>query len=389
MVLPRNTIRGSVGQNDFALREGRMCRYGDRWVAERVADVLVNFQYLLSTAAVNVAASGLATAIAQNGALQMTAPSAEVTVTSRQSIRYTPGFDNYCYFAAALASQQDAEASIGPTDFDNGFFLRSKDSFLEFVHVSGSVETVQKITGDLPSGLATVDGIDFDPTKKNIYCITYGLAAPAYLELLTDNGWVVIRKFNFINRQTGQPTLQSQQPITAKIISNGGLASLNTASWCGGRVGAVGHLSSDVAWSADVEGVSPATPANLPILAVRSKLTFAGQPNRVESDFKYLNITWDANKSAKFSFVTDVTIVGGAWSDLVADSTLEINTTGTSFTGGRERFDPRLSFLDSKFFQIDFMKFKLLPGEEAVVALTSGANATLAYSANMGGHELF
>lgn len=79
--------------------------------------------------------------------------------------------------------------------------------------------------------------------------------------------------------------------------------------------------------------VAAGTP--LPVVAVRPALLFGGKQNRVQ--LRLESIAWLAVSGAaeyKWEVLYNPTITGGAWAAVDANSTAEVNITGTAVTGG-------------------------------------------------------
>jgi hypothetical protein len=79
--------------------------------------------------------------------------------------------------------------------------------------------------------------------------------------------------------------------------------------------------------------VAAGTP--LPVVAIRPALLFGGVQNRAL--FKLENVSWLAVSGAgeyKWEVIYNCAITGGAWGTVNADSTAEVNITGTAVAGG-------------------------------------------------------
>lgn len=375
---------------DSAGRQAFNAIFGDRVSAGRTPDVLVQFQYGISSYDVTAATSGTGAASASNAVATLTtgAGTGSASLTSVSSVRYQPGFDGYAYFTSAF---------IGATA-------------LSFVRRAGASDDVQAITFSGKSA-------DVDITKINIYRISYGWlgVAPNVLEVYNGivDGWVVVGVFSVLNFSVVPSVYQPALPVQARVsrtngeegvceigifdTNNGyfiratgpnGETALKSCSWSAGRIGgAVGTLPSDRPFGAtnSKTGVTTETA----ILSVKNAAIFQGQTNRVVAEVDIVSLACDGTKAATFRLKKGVTLGGSpSFSDVDAtNSVSSVDTAGTTVSGGTTVLPVQLSKVESKFVGLGGYKILILPGETLTITASSSVSSDV--SAAIRWRELF
>lgn len=145
-------------------------------------------------------------------------------------------------------------------------------------------------------------------------------------------------EFNNANNVTAVYMKTANLPVQYEIVSAAGAVATMKAT-CSTVVSEGGsEKDQGIVFAAGnpvtvLRTVAVGTP--LPIVAIRPAATFGGKQNR--SLFKLESISWLAVAGAgefMWQVVYNASITGGAWAAVNADSTAEINITGTAVAGG-------------------------------------------------------
>lgn len=364
--------------------------FGDRVSAGRTPDVLVQFQYGISSYDVTTATSGTGGASEDSATVTLTtgAGTGAASLVSVSSVRYQPGFDGYAYFTAAFP---------GATS-------------MAFVRRAGGVDDVRGI--ELIGKSA-----DVDLTKINIYRISYGWlgVAPNVLEVYNGivDGWVIVGVFSVMNFSVLPSIFQPSLPIKASVSRTDGQSgvceiglfdadngyfirasgpddetTLKTCSWSAGRIGgATGTLPSDRPFGAVSSKAGITT--EVAILSIESAATFQGQTNRVVSEVDIVSLAADGTKAVTFRLKKGVTLGGSpSFSDIDAtNSVSSVDVAGTTVTGGTTILPIQLAKVESKFVGLSGYKVLILPGETLTITASSAVASDV--SAAIRWRELF
>ncbi|KKP35705.1 MAG: hypothetical protein UR26_C0002G0005 [candidate division TM6 bacterium GW2011_GWF2_32_72] len=362
--------------------------FGDLIVGERSNSIAIMFQYNLPTDLINTTSvRNGGTATQQDGYLRLSSGSAangESTVQSRQVLHYNPGHEGYALFTSAFINGGIANSRqlIGLYDDKDGwavgfngtaFSVLYRDNMAD-TYVSQANFNLDKLDGTGSSGFT------IDPTKINIFKITYGWLGTAPVTFYVwkpDGNWVAFHRFQFPNSRT-TPTVENPTlPIRAEATNLGNTTNLElrTVCWNAGLVGETKGLRS---YSILTEGTSSKT-VDKPIISIRNKDTFATKINKTTIQAIGANFGVAASRLTRFKIFKNATLTGAAFVDYNSQlSAVQIDTSATVQTGGTLVFATMssLNSLTDIFFKTNDFDLLLQPGETWTITARTITNAT-------------
>jgi hypothetical protein len=364
---------------DYIGRQAFNAIFGDRVVSSRTPDVLVQFQYGISTRDCVTTLTGDGAASASGAVATISAGGTNTgtaTVRSIHTLRYQPGFDGYAFFTAAFsAATAGSYQKIGLFDTDNGFYIGQVDGVFGYGFRTGGVDTFTAATG--------MKWNEFNPAKVNIFRINFGWlgVAPDFFEVYgtSANGWDLIGKVEVVNRQLVPSIVQPVQPIRAEVgrTSGSGAVNLKTISWSAGRIQSfIGPLPSDRgnAISANKSGITTETN----VVTIKNATTFATLTNKIASMIDFISASCDGAKPVTIKMKMNATLGGSpSYANIDANnSVMSYDTAGTTVTGGTQILSFQLATNGSERILIsDVLDIHIMPGDTLTFSATSSNSA--------------
>jgi hypothetical protein len=328
-----------VSQGVFKLRRDNANRtsfhtvWGEQIVVERTADVEEQFQYNVNTKTLTTTTVGNGAASQENSMMKIstgTTTTGSVAVESVSVIRYRPGFEAYALFTAIWdnGGVADSIQHIGPFTTNDGYFVGyTGTEFVVGMKFDGTIVTQDqtKWSGD------KYFESHFDPTKLNIFRISYGWlgAAPITFEYSGDDGlWHIMHQMVHANTLAKPTTSNPQLPICIRATKTDGATDIvmHTASWGGGINGTDSGAGDRYFTKAAAATVS----TEAVILNLQSVETFQSKTNRVVSKLVKASMSSDGTKNVKIKIYAGLVISGASWTDIDAtNSTIQFDTSGT------------------------------------------------------------
>ena len=389
---------------DYAGRQGHISEFGDTITAGRHPDIMAKFANGIAAAEAISTVTGSGVATTTDGYLQLSTGAAinsSNTVTSREVVRYVPGFEMYAYFTAAFVSSGVAGStrSIAFTNGNDGFKLIDDSGTFKLQHVrtNGAVfSTYDKSRANWEDPLdgTGASGLNIDFSKLNIFKITLGHLGVAPVRFWIHDGsrFVQFHKFVYANIVAVPHLVNPYLKIVAKVTNttNNLAATLRTASWQAGSVHPTPGLDS---YSLDRQGFKELTlaytagggaGAETPFFTLANKTAYptGGLENfatvyvirlqGVGEGAGANNIKLRAYKGATLSAGTTTLI---DYDNL--NSCVQYNLLATAYTGGTQLFYDVAS--RGVPFEIDLSAvfITIYPGEQITFTVQSSSNMTL------------
>ena len=362
--------------------------FGDKVVVERVDNILVGFNYNISTEDVKTAVvdTGSVAAVDSMAVLSSgTGTTGKITLESVDVVRYIPGREVFAYFTAMFPNGgvSDSTQHIGPFTSQDGFFLGYTNNDLIVGHKRDSVRT-EVISSAWNGNPRVLTEIDF--AKLNIFRITYGWlgTAPVSFEVITPNGeWLVMHQLQFPSTRTQTSVLNPTLPICSDIEKTAGTEDIimKTGSW---GAGSQGNLSTKQERTKTVSNSVLGVTTEALIINVRNQSTFQGINNRVVARPFILSVTTDGPKPVTLRIYKNLTIATPTWVDVDAvNSVLQTDILGTPTYDVTKLSDAlQLGRIDSQILNIDKEGAVLVrPGDDVTISAESsgaGSDVTLA-----------
>ena len=374
---------------DYLNRQGHVGIFGDQIVSPRLDDISVQFQY-------NVASNDVTSAVTGSGVVEHDgtnfmrvragtgAAAGTAKATSVDTVRYRTGHDIYvyftCYFSAPAAN---GKQYIGLLDAVDGVAIGYNGTNFGTLYRSGGADVFKTQSGFnkntmLAESFGDGSGYVLDPSKVNLYRINLGYLgiAPIIFEVYggTDFGWVPFHVMEFTNQQTTTHLQNPILPMRVEVESTGNaVLDIHTPSWNAGVLIDRQDEKADRFQTARNSKTSVSTETN--IFTLKNLATFQGKVNHIVSELISISASADGAKNVIVYFKKNATLGGSpSYANIDAvNSVLQIDTAGTTVTGGTLMYALELAKVESKVLNLLDAHIKMLPGETLTVSASSAS----------------
>lgn len=347
--------------------------FGDKIIATRKPHISAQFQYQLASYEGDPEIVGTGTIVREDSMLKLrtgTDADGSASLKSNVFLRYIPGHQCYGLFTCYFNSNTNTKQEMGINDQQNGFLLCYNGVDLSLVKYRNGVETIYPIDKSV-----VFEG--YDPTKLNVYHLSYGYlgAAPCSIEVMNPQGtFELLGKIEYPNSSTETHIAQTHLPLTAKCTNVGnttntelGIGSFEAGIVDGGFIqGSIGdptarHFTKGEHKTAFVSGS---------IIAFRSKATYSSIENRISSLLKLISVSTEGAKPVSFILLKSPAFTGTpTWNDVSVDSVLEYSTDLVLDTGAEDGdafLEWEMGKVDQFFRDIASQDLLLRPNDWAV-----------------------
>jgi len=377
--------------------------FGSQISEPREDYISIQFPYCISDFDVSTSLIGTTTACIESSAVISTTGTAgdKSQIESKRYLRHRPGHEGFTFFSVAFTGDTTTASAnssqlIGIFDDEDGFAVGFDGDTFSVLHRRDSVDTliaqsafnVDKLDGAGPSGFT------YDPTKLNMFRISYGWLGAATITfriMTTDGTWVIFHVIERPGTAVGPSLIQPALPIRAEVIDNdgGNNLELRTACWNAGVVGSP-NRSGHRYFSANATQTLMANDSETAMLTIRNKSMFESKTNKIEvriAEFGGGAVENGDNVSI-IRMRRDSELTGASYSDVSSGrSIMEVDTSATAFSGGdviailpvhARGNGPGLNFIPGSEFEI-----VLLPGETITITAENvvGNTKTIAHVA--------
>ena len=378
-----------MGIQDYLNRQGHVGIFGDQIVSPRLDDISVQFQYNIASNDVTSAVTGSGV-VEHNGTNFMRvragtgAAAGTAKATSVDTVRYRTGHDIYvyftCYFSAPAAN---GKQYIGLLDAVDGVAIGYNGTNFGTLYRSGGADVFKTQSGFnkntmLAESFGDGSGYVLDPSKVNLYRINLGYLgiAPIIFEVYggTDFGWVPFHVMEFTNQQTTTHLQNPILPMRVEVESTGNaVLDIHTPSWNAGVLIDRQDEKADRFQTARNSKTSVSTETN--IFTLKNLATFQGKVNHIVSELISISASADGAKNVIVYFKKNATLGGSpSYANIDAvNSVMQIDTAGTTVTGGTLMYALELAKVESKVLNLFDAHIKILPGETLTVSASSAA----------------
>lgn len=382
LVSPGNPL--PISDYDSAHRSATNSIFGDKIVGTRIPTIAAQFQYGLSEddTAVDIVSTGAVTI--DDAMLKLNtgvAADGSAGVQSTSFLRYIPGHEAYCFFTAVFSEPQvGLTQRTGLFDFDggngNGFFVGYDGLDFGVCRRRDGVDTFQAV--DVSEVFP--NGIDpFDPTKGNVYKISFGYLGFATIHfeaLLPEGSFTVISEIQYPNTSTVTHIANTNLPLRAEMTNDGNTidSQLRIGSVSAGVVDGGGADPSSRTFTKDLGLliVAAGTPETQ-LVHFRNKGTFFGITNKIVSQLILVSAATDGNKTVVWGIKRNADITTpGTWNDTDPDSVIEFSLdTVVDLSTGKDILAWNMAKVDTFFEDLEELLVTLSPGELATFFATS------------------
>jgi hypothetical protein len=374
-----------ISDIDSAHRESSNSIFGDKLIGTRVPSIAGQFQYGLRSddAVVDVVGSGN-TSFSNAMLILNTGVDADghLGIQGSDYLRYIPGHEAYAFFTCVFATPvADSIQRIGLFDFDggdgNGFFIGFNGEQFGVTRRRAGVDTFMPV---VVSSVFPEDITPFDPTKGNVYKISYGFLGFATIHfeiLLPHGGFVELASFDYPNTSTETHIANTNIPLRAEMTNDGNTTDLEMriGSVTAGIVdgGGADPIARIFTFAIPTTALSGGTTNQL--ITFRNKSSYFGITNKISTQLQLISSATDGNKPVRWGIrknPDEVTPGSATWTDVSVDSVMEFSTDFIAdLTTGKDSLLWNLSRADSFFEDVEDYLVKLRPNEVATIHATS------------------
>lgn len=250
-------------------------------------------------------------------------------------LRYIPWHEGYCLFTAVFTTAvANSYQRVWLYDDSNWFFLGYEWTTFKVTRRRAWSDDTKTIT---LNNVFTW----YDPTKWNVYRITFGYLwfAAIHFEVMRPNwSWARIEEFQYPNTATVTHIAQTNLPFRMAVANTWNTTNITLSDW------SYSIWIVDWGWSwidtaarkfAFWSWAKAITAWTTHIVTFRNKATFNSIANRIPWQLLLLNATTDLNKIASFRLEKWVTITWTpTWTDVnTSDSVFEYSTNAVITAG--------------------------------------------------------
>ena len=354
--------------------------FGDAYVGERIADLLVQFQYSNSDKDVAAIVTGTGTTAHNINMAEVHSGTGvgSAVIRSRIAARYLPGHEMYGSGTAIFTTPEAGTKQLyGLLDDEHGFALGFDG--LEF-----SCTVRNNSTDDFTKAifLDRLDGkgpsqFNMDPTKLNVFRITYGWHGliPTLFWVYGGHllGWVLFAYIDLIGTNTTPSTENpsiSMRMEVSRAAGTGADMIIGCGSWAAGSI--TSEVSNtigarDFAFE-NFKTVAAGVLTN--IFTLRAEAAFLTKESHILSDLIFASAALDGTKTGSVKIFKNATLGGTPiWNSIdAANSTVSVDVAGTTVSGGEFEMGIVLGKVDSRALSLLKQGIRMSPGDTLTFA---------------------
>lgn len=403
----------AFNNNPLPVMERSRTAFGEVLVGQLSPQFQGSFEYTVSNTDLNTNTVVNGGTVTQASGMAVVGSSTTTSSTalfqSKQHGKYRAGIGGNDRFTVLLPSFVAAtEQYIGLADeigssaaFKNGYVIGYDGTVFGFHRFQNDSKiTIAQADWDDPllDGTGT-SGMTLDHTKLNVWQIKYQYLGAGKIELSVEDDstgdFVVAHTVLYANNFT-EPSVHNPNFHHTMWVNNGATTSdivLKSASYgyfVEGKTSFVElHQPENSSGTKEKTGVT----AEVAIFTIRNKSTYASKTNFIDIILLSASASIEAssaNNLGTVRLVKNATLGGTpSWSDInTSNSVMEIDTSGTTVTGGKELDSIELAGKNDRD-RIPLIDYKIIlnPGESITMAGSSANSATI--RSHVAGRELF
>jgi hypothetical protein len=378
---------------DFGI-DSPLTAFGELQTASPDPAVQVLFPYAVNAEQATTAASGAAAAATWAGGLVSlasgTANNGFATLTTKRFLRYGAGQGGVvrfaCIFGTGTANNTQIMGLGGTAD---GFFFGYNGTSFGVLRRSGGSDTwVAQTSWNIDKFNGTGgSGVTLDPTKGNVYQITYqwlGFGAITFwIENPNTGAFIPVHRIQYANENTATSIANPTLPIF--MSSRNGASGTTSVTLQSGSMAAFTQGDPDQAPAVQFAtgNLKSAVTTETNILTLSNKGTnvLGGtNTNRTPVQILAVSLAGEGNDPVVLRAVENTTLGGSpSLADHSANtSVIQKDTAGTTLTGGTERFSVALGKSGNEYMDVQDKRIYLYPGNTLTFAGSSATNAKIA-----------
>ncbi len=373
-------------QEDIAGRTAFNTVFGEQITATKLTTVMVNAVYGINIAKIltTVANGGTVT----NGDSMLTVTSSTATdgaalVESEHAVRYRAGEEFYAYFTAlfttGVTGSQQFCGCISSTD---GFAVGYDDTDFMICYRNGGSNTI------IPQSSFNLDKMDgtgasgytIDPTKLNLYRITFGWLGSAnivFQHFTAAQNWIPFHEIQVAGTLITPHIVVPYLPMALEVIKTSGATSIiaKSGSW---NAGVMGQPTTGISDKLHAEGTSIVTltgGVETPIITIRSLATLNSIVNRIEVILLHWSVVSEGTKPTIYKIYKNATIDSGDFTNHETNVSVIEFSVNSTITGGDLELGTATSKTGSNDLDVEHLRLDLHKGDNYTITAES-ANAS-------------
>ena len=305
-----------------------------------------------------------------------TSRNGHIGIQGTDYVTYVPGHEAYAFFTSVFApAAANNIQRVGLFDFDsgngNGFFIGYEGTQFGVTRRRAGVDIFTPV--DVASVFPEGSGV-FDPTKGNVYKISYGYLGFATIHfeiLLPHGGFIEMASINYPNTSTETHIANTNIPLRAEMTNTGNTTDLEMkiGSVTAGIVDGGGADPMARIFTFGIPTTTLVAGAQTQLIHFRNKPSYFGISNKISTQLLLISAATDGNKPVKWGIQKNPTITTpGDWNDVGADSVMEYSINAvTDLNTGIIALPWNMAKVDSFFEDVEKFLVKLRPNEWATI----------------------
>lgn len=320
-------------------------------------------------------------------------------IETKQALQYKAGTGALIRMAGIFTTGVvGSEQIFGPQNVNDALAFGYDGVDFGILHRNATVDTwIPQSTWNIDKFDGTgKSGVLLDPTTGNVYQIRYQWLGFGMLSFFIENGntglFTLVHQIAYANLNTALSLSNPTLPLAASVenTTNDTAISIQMSSMAAYIEGEINTANSVINSTSNSKSIGT-TETN--VFTIRNKVTYQSITNAVRVKPVLVTVQNDANVQGEFRVLLNTTLGGTpAFADISTNtSVVEVDTAGTTITGGKEilAFELARQSSDKQDFNIfGEPGFVLHPGDALTITAVLSAGAAV-LSASLVWQELF
>ena len=380
---------------------GPLTAFGDLRNAELSPIFQINFDYTVDNTEITTNTVVNGGTVTQANSMAVVSSSATTGSTallvSKTSAKYKSGLGALSRFTTlfetAVAGTHQymglADEVGSSVSFKNGYMIGYNGTTFGFHRFQNDTQiSVAQSSFDDPLDGTGASGITLDQTKLNAWEIRFQYLGSGSMELWLASEYtgkfVLVNTVQYTNQNT-EPSVYNTNFKFSIYVDNGATTSdivLKSASISYFIEGKSPFLINRQPKHSTGTVEKTTVTTSIALLTIRNKSIYASKTNFIDCLIESISISEEAssaNNLAQFRLVKNATLGGTpSYTDIdTSDSVLDLDTAGTTVTGGVELLSAQLAGKNDRFFEkLVELELILFPGDTVTLSVLSANSAT-------------
>lgn len=393
---------GDFTSNQKKIQSLPLSAFGDMRTAEITPQFQGVFEYTVDNTELNINTVANGGTVSQASAMAVISSSTTTASTamlqSKRHARYRPGLGSLCRFTTLFtAGVAVTEQYIGLLDeigssaaFKNGVAIGfDGENFGLHRFDNDTKVSISQTDWDDPLDGSGISGMTIDLEKLNVWAITYQYLGAGQITLKVENPETgdleTVHAIKYANTNIVPSSFNPNYHYTIFVDNKATTSDLTAkcSSYSYFIEGRTKHFEvHQPHFSSGLKEKNTVT-SEVAIFTIRNKSTYQSKTNYIDLVLEFVSAAIEAssaNNIGGIRLVRDASLGGApSFSDIsTSNSVVEIDTSGTTVTGGRELFNVALAGKnDREAINVSAYDIIIAPGETLTLAGSSANSATV------------